>query len=57
MPARLIRPARRDDFDALADLFAEVAAERIWIGTEPGFDRDAYRSGWTRIVEGLPTIR
>jgi ribosomal-protein-alanine N-acetyltransferase len=48
----LIRPARPDDFDDLITLFVEVAEERRWIGTEPGFNQNAYRSGWARIVDG-----
>lgn len=31
-----IRPCSEADLDGLLDLFAEVAEERIWIGTEPG---------------------
>ena len=46
-----IRAATPDDFDRLLNLFDEVAAERGWIGTEPGFDRSAYRAGWNRIVD------
>ncbi len=34
-----IRYARADEVDELLDLFEEVAGERLWIGTEPGFDR------------------
>jgi ribosomal protein S18 acetylase RimI-like enzyme len=48
----LIRPARSDDFDGLIGLFTEVAEERLWIGTEPGFDQNAYRLGWARTVDG-----
>ena len=47
----LIRTATADDFDQLLDLFTEVAEERVWIGTEPGFNRDAYRLGWKRLTE------
>jgi [ribosomal protein S18]-alanine N-acetyltransferase len=47
----LVRPARSDDLDQLLGLFIEVAEERLWIGTEPGFDQDAYRSRWERVVE------
>jgi [ribosomal protein S18]-alanine N-acetyltransferase len=42
-----IRAGTEDDIDALLALFDEVAAERIYIGTEPGFDHDHYRRGWT----------
>jgi hypothetical protein len=31
------------DIDAVLLLFDMVAAERIWIGTEPGYDRQKYR--------------
>ena len=49
--AVLVRPAGCDDLDQLLCLFTEVAAERIWIGTQPGFDQEAYRSRWTRVIE------
>jgi ribosomal protein S18 acetylase RimI-like enzyme len=47
----LVRAATVDDFDRLIALFTEVAEERLWIGTEPGFSHDDYRSGWRRLVE------
>jgi ribosomal protein S18 acetylase RimI-like enzyme len=31
------------DIDAVLLLFDAVAAERLWIGTEPGYDRQKYR--------------
>jgi ribosomal protein S18 acetylase RimI-like enzyme len=31
------------DIDAVLCLFDDVAAERLWIGTEPGYDREKYR--------------
>jgi len=31
------------DVDAVLLLFDSVAAERLWIGTEPGYDRPKYR--------------
>ncbi len=31
------------DVDAVLLLFDSVAAERMWIGTEPGYDRQKYR--------------
>lgn len=31
------------DVDAVLLLFDAVAAERLWIGTEPGYDRTKYR--------------
>lgn len=33
-----------DDIDPVLGLFEVVAAERVYIGTEPGFDRAAYRA-------------
>ena len=48
----VIRPASRDDFDQLITLFESVADERLWIGTEPGFDQRAYRAGWADVVDG-----
>lgn len=47
-----VRPARPDDFDQLLSLFEAVAAERQWIGTEPGFDKAQYRATWQGIVDG-----
>jgi GNAT superfamily N-acetyltransferase len=38
-----IREMSPADVDQLLELFDKVAAERLWIGTEPGFDRDHYR--------------
>ncbi len=34
------------DLESALDLTERVAAERRWIGTEPGFERDRYRSRW-----------
>jgi ribosomal protein S18 acetylase RimI-like enzyme len=34
------------DLESALDLIGRVAAERCWIGTEPGFDRDRYRFRW-----------
>ena len=48
----LIRALEADDFEDLLALFEHVAAERLWIGTEPGFDRDRYRAGWGRVLAG-----
>lgn len=48
----MIRPLREDDFEAALQLFEHVAAERLWIGTEPGFDRERYRAGWRRVLDG-----
>ena len=41
-----IRPAVVEDLGGVLALFEQVAAERIWIGTEPGFDRDLYLRTW-----------
>ncbi|MHB8147313.1 MAG: GNAT family N-acetyltransferase [Vulcanimicrobiaceae bacterium] len=46
MRALLIRRGNSSDFEPLLDLFEAVAEERIWIGTEPDFDRDRYRERW-----------
>jgi ribosomal-protein-alanine N-acetyltransferase len=45
-----IRAAVPSDCDALLALFGEVAAERVHIATEPGFDRDRYRAGWLEAI-------
>ena len=47
-----IRELQAGDFDAVIALFEAVAAERFWIGTEPGFDQDRYRKGWRRVLSG-----
>lgn len=36
------------DLSAVLLLFDRVAEERIWIGTEPGYDRERYRANWER---------
>ena len=36
--------ATAKEVDELLDLFVEIAAERLWIGTEPGFDRARKRA-------------
>ena len=46
-----LRRATADDFAQLLDLYEAVAAEGRWIGTEPGFDRDRYRSNWLRWLD------
>jgi GNAT superfamily N-acetyltransferase len=38
-----IRAMEHGDLDAVLLLFSRVAEERIWIGTEPGFDRPKYK--------------
>lgn len=44
--AILVRRTEPGDIDQLLDLFEAVAAERIYIGTEPGFDREQKRRGF-----------
>lgn len=38
------------DIDQILELFEKVAAERLWIGTEPGFDRDHYQDIFGRAI-------
>ena len=37
---------RTDDVEAALDLLETVAQERIWMGAEPGFDRETRGSWW-----------
>jgi RimJ/RimL family protein N-acetyltransferase len=46
----VVRPAREPDLDAIVELFAEVAAEGRWIGSEAPLDRDRRRR---RLAETL----
>jgi ribosomal protein S18 acetylase RimI-like enzyme len=39
----VIRKMTSGDLDAVIALFDAVASERLWIGTEPGYDRERYR--------------
>lgn len=48
----VVRRATEADFDALLTLFEDVAAERKWIATEPGFDKEKYCSAWRRTARG-----
>ena len=48
----LIRPIETGDIEDLLELFTAVAAERVFIGTEPGFDRERYRKGWAAQIDG-----
>ncbi len=43
-----VRDMSLSDVDQILELFDRVAAERFWIGTEPGFDRDHYRDVFAR---------
>lgn len=42
----IVRPLRPDDVPETVDVVAEVAAEGIWLGTPPGFDKAARRDAW-----------
>lgn len=48
----IIRELRQEDFGSTLQLFEAVAAERKWLGTEPGFDQDSYRAGWRKVLAG-----
>jgi putative acetyltransferase len=45
-PDVTVRPMRAGDVDEALDVFAAVAAEGRWVGTEAGFDRDTRRARW-----------
>jgi ribosomal protein S18 acetylase RimI-like enzyme len=49
-PRVVTRTARLEDITALIDLFTAVVDERTWLGTEPGFDRERIRAGYTRTI-------
>jgi GNAT superfamily N-acetyltransferase len=49
-PHIVTRPARLDDITSLIDLFTAVVDERTWLGTEPAFDRERIRAGYTRTI-------
>ena len=51
-----IRSMRSDEIEATLDLFEAVAAERVWMGTEPGFDRESRAANW-RTAMTDPTAR
>lgn len=47
-------PVRRmhlDDLQDIATLIEAVAAEREWIKTEPGFDRQRYMNRWRSMID------
>ena len=46
MTDAIIRPMQASDVDSVLDMFAAVAAEGRWLGTEAGFDRDRRRTRW-----------
>ena len=56
MEAVIVRAMRAADVPEALDLLEAVAAERIWLGTEPGFDRHRRGQHW---LEGLsdPMVR
>ncbi len=56
MAGAIIREMRAGDVAEALDLFAAVAAEGIWLGTEAGFDRHSRREAW---LSGLadPAVR
>lgn len=45
-----IRPLERSDIDQLLELLEQVANERLWIATEPGFDTALYRARFERFA-------
>jgi ribosomal protein S18 acetylase RimI-like enzyme len=45
-----VRPAVAADIEPLLTLFDEVAAELIYIGTEPGYDRDLYQARFESMI-------
>jgi ribosomal protein S18 acetylase RimI-like enzyme len=46
-----VRRMAKSDLDGVIALFDEVANERIWIGTEPGYDRTRYREVFGMAIE------
>ena len=44
------RAMNLSDLDPVLGLFERVAADRLWIGTEPGFDRQQYRDIFGRAI-------
>lgn len=47
----LVRRLESGDIDPLLELFDAVAAERIYIGTEPGYDRAQKRRGFESRID------
>jgi RimJ/RimL family protein N-acetyltransferase len=52
----VVRAMRASDVDAALDMFAEVAAEGLWLGTEAGFDRARRREAWLAGLDD-PSLR
>jgi [ribosomal protein S18]-alanine N-acetyltransferase len=46
----MVRPMTEADFDGTLALIDRVAEERLWLGTEPGYDRANYRANWERWI-------
>ncbi len=46
-----IRDMALEDVDPALRLFERVADERLWLGTEPGFDRAHYRDIFARAID------
>lgn len=46
-----LRHGVREDIEPLIELFARVVDERLWLGTEPGFDRRRIRDGYARTMD------
>jgi RimJ/RimL family protein N-acetyltransferase len=51
-----LRRAEESDLEAMFDVFAEVASERRWIGTEPPIDREARLEKWRRALVDQETV-
>jgi RimJ/RimL family protein N-acetyltransferase len=49
-PHVALRHAVAADIEALVELFARVVDERLWLGTEPGFDRRRIRDNYARTM-------
>ena len=50
-PHVTLRHAEPDDIPALLELFVQVVDERLWLCTEPGFDRERTRAGYARTID------
>lgn len=45
-----VRKLEERDLSALLLLTRSVAAELLWLGTEPGFDEQRYLDGWRKMI-------
>jgi RimJ/RimL family protein N-acetyltransferase len=52
-----VRPATADDVPAMVDLHARVAAEGVWIGTEPPVDTDRFTRLFTQSIQSDDRLR